>query len=346
MTAIAISAAGMVTPVGFNARTSCAAIRAGIRNVAKTNLWDRYSGTYLAAGRVPLPQWWVGLGKLADLCAPAIHECYEAAKPLAPREIPVLLGVAPRERPCRLEGVESTILLEIQERLSVPLHGLSRVFPHDHVSVIMALRVARDILSEGRAKAVIVAAVDSLVQQDLKNYYLEKRRLLTPSNSNGFSLGEAGSAVLVMRAGSRTDGELEVLGTSISMETATIESDEPLRGVGLTNAIRAALSEAGVTMQEVQYRITDINGEHYKFKEVALQGSRFMRKPTGKLFDLWHPIEYIGDVGAAIGPLIFGLALHASKKGYAIGPTALFTLGNDSGERAAVVVHYREGMRG
>ncbi len=65
---------------------------------------------------------------------------------------------------------------------------------------------------------------------------------------------------------------------------------------------------------------------------------RYQRKPKPKLFDLWHPIEHIGDVGAAIGPLVLGVALHAGQKGYGIGPTVLCTFGNDNGERAAAVV--------
>jgi 3-oxoacyl-[acyl-carrier-protein] synthase-1 len=56
---------------------------------------------------------------------------------------------------------------------------------------------------------------------------------------------------------------------------------------------------------------------------------------------LWHPIEYIGDVGAAIGPIVLGVALHASQKGYGIGPTVLCTFANDNGERAATVVNFQ-----
>jgi 3-oxoacyl-[acyl-carrier-protein] synthase-1 len=328
----------MVTAVGFNAPASLAAMRAGIRNVNQTNLWDMYSGKYLAAGKVPLPQWYVGLGKLADLAAPAILECLEAAKPVPAEEIPVLLGVAPPDRPFRFADLDAQIIPEIEYRLRFRLHPASHVIPRDHVSVVVGLREAGEIIANKKAPCVIVGAVDSLLHHELKNYYLEKWRLLTPINSNGFSLGEAGSAVLVTAVGASPNGELQVLGMSTDREKATIESDEPLRGEGLTQVIRGALREAGLTTQECQYRITDLNGEHYKFKEWALQTGRFVRKPTQKIFDLWHPIEYIGDVGAAIGPIVLAVALHAGQKAYGNGPTVLCTLGNDDGERAALVV--------
>jgi 3-oxoacyl-[acyl-carrier-protein] synthase-1 len=341
MIRVGVTAVGMVTPVGLNAPASLAAMRAGIRNVKETNLWDAESGTYLAAGKVPLPQWWVGVGKLADLVAPAILECMEAAKPVTPHEIPVLLGIAPPDRPYRFAGLDDEILPEIQHRLGFPLHPASRVISRDHVSVVVALRAAQDLIDRQTARYVIVAATDSLLVHDLKNHYLSQRRLLTPKNSNGFSLGEAGSAVLVAPTGSSLTGELQILSADIGRETATIESEEPLRGEGLTQVIRVVLRESGLAMQDVHYRIADLNGEHYKFKEMVLAIGRFARKPTAKLFDVWHPIEWIGDVGAAIGPMILGVAFHAGQKGYAVGPTALCTLSNDDGERAALVVSYR-----
>ena len=123
----------------------------------------------------------------------------------------------------------------------------------------------------------------------------------------------------------------------MAREVATIESDEPLRADGLNQAIRDAFREGEVTYDDLHYRITDLNGEHYKFKEMALAMMRFERKPKPKLFDLWHPIEMIGDVGAAIGPIVLAIALDASRKRYGVGPTVLTTFSNDDGERAAIV---------
>src|SRR6266853_4252059 len=114
--ALAITAAGMVTSVGFNAPSTCAALRAGVRNVYQTNLWEAETGTFLAAGKVPLPHWWVGTGKLADLVAPAILECLEAASPVPAEEIPVLLGTPAPIRPHRLADLEGELVREVEFR--------------------------------------------------------------------------------------------------------------------------------------------------------------------------------------------------------------------------------------
>ena len=93
-------------------------------------------------------------------------------------------------------------------------------------------------------------------------------------------------------------------------------------------------------MDDLQYRITDLNGEHYKFKEMALAMMRFPYKPKPRLFDLWHPIEYVGEVGAAIGPIVLAIALDAGRKNYGVGPSVLCTFGNDDGARAAIVANF------
>jgi 3-oxoacyl-[acyl-carrier-protein] synthase-1 len=340
MESLAITAAGMVTSVGFNWAATCAAIRGGLRSVEASNLWDSSAGAPLPAGRVILPQWWTGVEKLADLVAPAILECLEAARPVPPDEIPLLIGIAPPDRPLNQGHAERKLLNDVAQRLELVPHAASGVIARDHVAGAHGLRAAAQLMARHHVPYVIVAAVDSLLDEGLVAHYISQQRVLTAQVSNGFYVGEAGSAVLVSSIPSQSDG-LHVLGIGVSREAATIESDEPCRAEGLTKAVADALNEAQLTIHDVQYRISDLNGEHYKFKEMALTMMRFERKPRPQRFELWHPIEFIGDVGAAISPLALGLALDAGRRGYANGPNALCTFGNDNGERAAIVVSYQ-----
>jgi 3-oxoacyl-[acyl-carrier-protein] synthase-1 len=57
--------------------------------------------------------------------------------------------------------------------------------------------------------------------------------------------------------------------------------------------------------------------------------------------DHWHPAEFIGDVGAAIGPVMLGWALHAGQKRYLHGPRVLIHASEDNGDRAALIAEYR-----
>jgi 3-oxoacyl-[acyl-carrier-protein] synthase-1 len=341
---LAVTAWGMVTSVGFNGRSSCAAMRAGIRNVVEANLWDATTGTYLSAGKVSLPQWWVGTGKLAELVTPAIRECLDAVS-VPPDEIPILLGVCSRSRPGRFERLEEEILQEIEHRLDIHLHPSSCVIPRDRVSVVVGLREAGALFTERKASHCVVAAVDSLIEQEVVDHLLAQDRLITEMNPNGFFVGEAGSAVLVTSDETGPRDALRILGMGLGLEAATVDSEEPLRAAGLIEAMGAALKDSGMSLDELHYRITDLNGEHYRFKEMVLAMLRYERKPKPKLFDLWHPIEYIGDVGTAISPVVLGVALDASRRRYGIGPRVLCTFGNDDGERAALVVEHQLGAR-
>jgi len=341
MIPLAIKSSGMVTNVGFNSPASLAAIRAGISGVRETNLWDAETGTYLQAGRVLLPHWWVGRGKLVELVAPAIYECLVAAGPTPPDEIPILLGVSSLNRPYRFKGIDENILTEIEYKLGIKLNSFSRIIPSGRVSGAHGIQLARQLIEANKAPCCIVAGVDSYLQQEVVEVYMQQRRILTPVNSNGFIPGEAGSAILVMPISNHAEESLQILGVGNSREKAIIESEEPLRGDGLTKAVRKALKEANLNISDTSYRITDLNGEHYKFKESSFVVSRLLHKRKEELFDIWHPIEYIGEVGAAIFPIIFGLSLDAFQKGYAPGDIALCYAGNDDGERSAVIVKFK-----
>jgi 3-oxoacyl-[acyl-carrier-protein] synthase I len=340
MARLAISASGLITSGGFNTAASLAAMRAGVRSVQATNIWDAESGSYLAAGKVALPQWSTRVDKLADLAAVAIHECFEGAAPLTHADVPVLLGVASPDRPFRLPGLDDNLMPEIEHRLGYRLHPASRVIPRGHVSLGVGIYEAHELMASRQLPGVMVAGVDSLLQDELTDFYLAERRLLTPMNFNGFSVGEAAGAVLILPARAARSGSMHILGIGVARESATIMSDQPLQARGLTQAIRDALREAGLTIQEIDYRIGDLNGEHYKFKEMALAMGRFARKPTPRPMELWHPIEFIGDIGAAIGPTVAAVALDAARNDYAVGPTVMCTFCNDEGERLAMVLRH------
>jgi 3-oxoacyl-[acyl-carrier-protein] synthase-1 len=336
--AVRVRAAGLVTSVGSNFDTSCAAVRAGIRNVTTANIFDRRSGAFIDAGQVALRQWWESSAVIPDLLAPALQECFESPGALPPSEIPIFLGLPGGDRKGRPEGLDAAILTAAAERLNFRLHPSSRVVFGSQVSGCFALREVRQLLDTRAIHSCIVAGVDSLVRTSTVQAYLDDSRILTPEHSNGFSPGEASAAVLL--DATRGESGLEIIGLGFARESATVDSEEPFRADGLTEAVRVALEEAAVSMADVSYRITDVNGERYKFKEATFTFGRLLKKRVTNSIDLWHPIEYVGEVGAAIGPLALAIALHAGQHGYAPGDVVLLHFGNDGGDRGAIVARF------
>jgi len=190
---------------------------------------------------------------------------------------------------------------------------------------------------EKKRPACILAGVDSLLPIPTLTSLQGRGRLLTSKNSNGFIPGEAAAAVLVAARSRSPVPELVCRGFGSQTEAAIVESDEPLRAEGMTRAIRAALDDGKATFDEIDYRLADLSGEQYGFKEAALAMGRILRR-TKMQFDLWHPADSVGEVGAATGPLLLGVALTAFRKGYAPGRGVLVHLSGDEGSRIALVL--------
>jgi len=335
---LTVVASGMVTGLGYNAPATLAALRAGVSGVRSETWPDDESGEPVRCARVSLPQRHAGTALLTDLVTPAIDECLRAANQTDAQHVPLLLGVAHPSRPGRPADLDQTLLPQIYERLRSPVCRDSKMYAGDQAGCAFALAEARRLIEARVADHVLIAGVDTFIDRASVNAYAERRRLLTEANFNGFLPGEAGAAVLVAAQPGEAGG-LQIAGAGYGRESATIDDTKPLRGIGLTAAIKEALQSAGLTMADISFRVTDLSGEHYKFKEAMFALMRLEQVPPDEPLDLWHPIEYLGEIGAAILPCIFAWTGDALRRGYAPGPRALIHLGSDDGHRFALVAH-------
>jgi len=353
MKTISILGSGMVTGVGLSSPATCAAMRAAVSGFTETRFMNK-DGEWVIGCPVPLEPPWRGLDKLAHLAAPAIRECLSFAGGVQPETIPLLLCVAEKERPGRLAGLDEKLLPEIQMLLGFRFHPRSSVLARGRVGGAVAVDLARQLIHDEQLPRCLVAGVDSFLVGPTLAAYEARHRLLTKKNSNGFIPGEAGTAVLLGSTGSVGLAELRCLAVGFSRERATMDSEQPLRADGLVEAFRALNRDGGVTLDDADYRYTDCNGEQYGFRQDRLAISRTLRKLKPR-FDHLHPADCIGEVGAAVGPCVLGLALTAARKGYASGNGEMSPPGrgvlchfsNDEGDRAAILLRYieREGSR-
>lgn len=336
---MAILASGMVTGVGLNAPASCAAIRCAIDNFSETRFMDK-GGEWIIGSQVPLERPWRGRQKLLHMVVPAIKECLSQAGGVSPSSIPLLLCVAERERPGRVDGLEDQLFRLASEELGLSFHSASAVVPYGRVAGAIAFERARQLLYQEGISSCLIAGVDTFLVGPTLAAFEERNRLLTSKNSNGFIPGEGAAAVMVARAGNSTDPQLISLGMGTARETATIESDTPLRAEGLVQAFKAAMNDSKRTLGDTDFRITDSNGEQYWFKEAALAVTRTLRERKEEYF-IWHAADCIGETGAAAGPVALAVALAAARKGYAPGRGILCHFGGDDGVRVAMILSYK-----
>jgi 3-oxoacyl-[acyl-carrier-protein] synthase I len=336
---VAILNTGLVSSVGLSAPSACAAMRAGLSNPVITRFIDN-AGNWILAHEVPLGEPLQGRARLARMAALAIEECLIDIPHEDWSQIPLLLCVAERERPGRMDGLDGDLFLEIQQQLQTQFAEESQIIPYGRVSVGTALLRARGLLTERSARKVLIAATDSLLTWPTLDRYDRAGRLLNSSNSNGFMPGEGAGALLVGAPGG--GAELVCCGMGFGIEAAHIDAEQPLRGDGLTQAVNAALAEAGREMKEMDLRITDLSGEQYYFKEAALVLARILRTHKEE-FDIWHPAECTGEQGAAAGASVIALAHAACRKAFSRGRNILVHFANDAGQRAALTLEFRNG---
>ena len=325
----------MVTSVGLNAPAACAAIRAGIDNMAETRFMDS-GGKWIVGSSVPLDPPWRGRAKMVHLVVPAIRECLNAVRGIPTEQIPLMLCVAEKDRPGRLEGLDDKLFYEVTTELDLSFHERSMVIAGGRVGGVWAIRKAQELLYQERVSCCLVAGVDTYLVSGTLREYVANNRILTDKNSDGFIPGEAGSAILIGKVGSAVGKRMTILGIGFGTEKATILTEEPLRADGLVKAIKQALAKSGLNIANIDYRITDNNGEQYGFKEASLALTRILRVRKAE-FDVWHPVDCIGEVGAAIVPCVISVAMAAMQKDYAPGNKGIFHFSNDDGQRAAIV---------
>ena len=185
----------------------------------------------------------------------------------------------------------------------------------------------------------MIAGVDSYLTVAAIAHYLAERRLLAPDNPNGFIPGEAAAAVLCARPAAAPSA------SSASASPASRpyiyngrDGDLPLRGDGMTRRLPRRARRGRLDLAHVEYRISDLIGEQYFFKQTAL-ASAPPRARADEFQDLWSPGESLGNVGAAVVPLMIGMALTAAVKGYAPGSPVLIEASGDGGACGAAVLH-------
>jgi len=300
MSRLAIQACGMTTAIGLTGPAAAAAQRARLSRFEETHFISR-DGKWMIGAEVPLDPPKRGRARLQALLAGPLRECFAALGDVNPKDVPVLLCVAEADRPGRLARLDTSLLHDTLTAIGQPIHDSSAVITYGRVGGVVALRDARDLINKGAPK-VIIAGVDSYLLAGTLAHYDHDDRVLTEANR----------------------------------EEAHITSGEPFRADGLVKAMRDALGEAGLDFSDVDYRISDLNGEQYYFKEAALAMTRVLRKRRDQM-DLWNPASEFGYTGAASMPLMLGVGLTAAQKHYAPGPTVIMQTSDDDGRRGTAI---------
>ncbi|MCC6552276.1 MAG: hypothetical protein IT372_04540 [Polyangiaceae bacterium] len=333
-----VLAIGMVTSVGLGAAGTAAAVRAGIAGFRETAFRDQRDEP-IHMGVVPdelLPELTEAVqdryafterqARMLALAGAALAECAEGLTGVD--QAPLLLATP--EAPAGVPGAEPPLGPGFLEQLAlqsgVAFHAArGRIIPEGRAAGILAIEDALRRIASGDDACVLVGGVDSYHDEDLLEALDDDGRLRAPGVFDGFVPGEAAAFLALAAPGVGARRGVRPLAT-IDAAAAAEEpghrfSEAPYRGDGLHAAFRALF--AAWQGPPVRHVTAGFNGEHLGAKEWGVAYLRH-RPRFAEGLRIEHPIDCLGDPGAALAPVLAGLSAIGLARGYKKSPCLVF----------------------
>ena len=344
-TSAVICGIGMITAIGGNALQTLASFRAGISRYAESSVLNRRFDPMTMA-LVPedvLPPLndevaaQKGLTarqmRMLRLATPALQEATQSLeKPLA---LPLLLAV-PESLKGRAQSVPDNFIALLAAQTEVALDvAASKLFRTGRAGGLQALDEAITLLATGAHERVLVGGVDTYLDLYLLATLDQEDRILADGVMDGFAPGEGAGFLLLA---SSTAGGASAIATihkpGLADEPGYRYSKQPYQGDGLSGAMRDAIN--GYDGGLIRTVFGSLNGENFGAKEWGVAASRNQAALADPLrFE--HPADCFGDVGAAAGPVLTGLAALGLRAGALPGP-ALVWCSSEGRQRAAATI--------
>jgi 3-oxoacyl-[acyl-carrier-protein] synthase I len=348
---VLIVGCGMITPVGLSAKETAASARARTARLTEIE-WRDSRFKRFTVGLVPedgLPMLHPDLeslplsyreSRMLRLAEPALLEALEAV-PKKASPVPVFVGLPELHTTLPIAEGEFLKRLAVQTGASLNLAN-SAAFSRGRASGFLALREGCARLSAGKAAFVLVGGVDTYVDLYILGTLDMQQRVRTEVNSDGFAPGEGAAFLLLTTAETALKHGLKalakVVGTAVAKENGHIYSEEPYKAEGLSAAFEVLFEAAG-KVPLVGCIYASFNGEHYWAKEfgVALLRNKPNFAPD---YQMEHPAECFGDLGAAHGPVMLELAAFHLERNLPNRSMLVFA-SSDLGDRTAVLLSGR-----
>ncbi len=334
MLPIAIQACGLITSVGLHPSSACASMRCRLNNFRETQ-FQLSSNAKVVGGYVPEISV-RGVDRLFAMVSAAIAQAIENLGDTERQAAPLILCVAEAGRAGRLDSLEHRLFDQLHAA-GVGLHPESRLVPLGKVGVAAALQYASRLLHENKVKHIVIAATDSLLNQQTVQGLLRARRVGGLFEGAGLIPGEGAGALLVSRQAPDRQSHIRVLGYAEAIEPARLDNEEAVKGQGLKQAIKGALLSAGLKMSDIGLRVADLAGDPFYFEDAAMAMVRVAQDSRTPM-DLWMPAESVGETGATVGAIGLAWLHEAALRNYTASRYALCHCANDDGRRSALIV--------
>jgi 3-oxoacyl-[acyl-carrier-protein] synthase-1 len=345
---LAITAVGMVSPVGDSAAQSFTSVRAGITRMReRPDIYSCLSEDAVLDDREPLvasamryleeeghrradPAEWLGLmaGRaLRDLLVQARLGAAELARTGVFLALPAAAGLGPESRDEIVRHLHNFAALDLLPHVQLAFG--------DRASPLALAEQAVIQLRERRIDLAAVGGVDSHLFRDRLAVLDREWRILSKRNPDGFKPGEAAAFFLIERPRDVKRRGLAPVSTLRGLANGQFTTGRgiPNTGAELAEILAPLLPASGIS----PLFVCDLNGESARTREWGYAVSRLGKKLAGG-FALEHPASVLGDVGAATGASLVALAVQYLARKHLHQSQALVWAASDDGERRALLL--------
>jgi len=356
--AVEVAAVSMMTGVGDTANKTAAAVRAGIDSYHETAFQDQnleqITASFLpdealspvvpdvlAMSRVT--------GKKQRLLRLLTKPLLEIKEKLDMSQPVILLVVVSEGLPNEANTIGKDFIHMISMQCEIEVdYELSATLALGRAGGLIALNHGMNLMEQNKANQILVIGVDSYMDFMLLDYLGKEKRLLATDIGDGFVPGEAAGCVLIQKFDSLSAATIttENISNVVQIDRKILlwppgysaepghrfEPSIPYKGEGLSAAIELALDSN--SEKAVQNVFCSLNGESFGSKEWGVSALR-NKNLLAQGMKMHHPAEYIGDVGAATGPILIGLATIGMKQGYHRGDSLVWSSSELSARSAA-----------
>ncbi|NVJ17287.1 hypothetical protein [Myxococcus sp. AM010] len=342
---LAITGLGMVSSLGHDVVSGCAAIRCGMARPVPLGLQVVSSGDEPGVESVVgfpiqgLTDGFVGLGLHVLLVEEALKDLllYSELTGADSRfwwDTAFFLGLSGARTPEQdllVEQLQERLLPAVSRRSGLGFSPrLQKVLVRGHVSVLAAMAEAGEAITSGQVQRALIVGVDSLTSDlEALEMLAMKGRLKTPERAVGFMPGEAAVALLVedpaqaRRRGARVEARVEALRVG--------RGDGAAPSMRLVEVLEGTLARA----TRIGDVYGDLNGEESRAME---WGTLLARLPADSVLaearSHW-PAVSLGDTGAASGGVSMAVATRSFERKYARGDEILVWSRSDDGAVAS-----------
>ncbi|WP_438031670.1 beta-ketoacyl synthase N-terminal-like domain-containing protein [Sorangium sp. So ce204] len=374
-----ITALGMVSALGRDVETSCAAARAGLSAASELTVMDfrtqalfgseTLDGPPIVFGHVvrEVAEGFAGPGKALVLGAAALQNLMRR-RGLSHRElrhtglVVNLSDAAVQDADARgsssdVHGASpsaawrartASLAQRLADMAEMPIPGQLQAVRHaGNAGMSLAVADAMTMIRDGRAERCLVGGVDSRVEPGFLKAAARLRLLRTNENPVGLVPGEGAAFFLIEPIDSRraptapTGAPLAFIESAVSAgDPVGLLSEATPNGDALARAVLGSLSPRHVVERPMSaWLIGDLNGTERRAMEWGGALMRVREKIDIGGLSCWFPATSFGDTGAASAAMALCMAARAFERGYAPARRCVIWMSSEGGAKGAVVLH-------